>query len=289
MELIFLARSDPHNQSHLWADPDMAGLMMMRADFTTHGYAPHFHEELVIAVTERGGSEFRSRGICEQAEPGTVLVFNPGEPHSGRMGWSERWRYRAFYLGDVVLEQFAEDLDVMPEALPHFLENKLQDRRLCQSFLALHSSAEHSGSILQKQTELLSVLANLFVTHGTPAPKLQGLGNEQSRISEVLQYLSDNYEDNVTLNELAQLSDMSTFHLIRSFNKAVGLSPYAFLTQVRVRRAREMLETGAPLAEVAAAVGLYDQSALNRHFKRVYGVTPGQYAGTVRHQVIWNI
>lgn len=262
----------------MWADPDIDGLLMMRADFTTHEFAPHAHDELVIAVTERGGSEFRSRGICEQAEPETILVFNPGEPHSGRMGWSERWRYRAFYLGDAVLEQFAEDLDVTLEAVPHFLTNKLKDRRLCQSFLALHSAAEHRGSILQKQTELLAALANLFAMHGCPAPTVPSLGDEKSVVSTVRQYLLDNYEQNVALKELAQLTEMSTFHLIRSFNKEIGLSPHAYLTQVRVRRARELLQHGAAPVQAAADVGFYDQSALNRHFKRIYGVTPGQYA-----------
>lgn len=276
-----MARSDPHNRSHLWADPDIDGLLMMHADFTTHEFAPHVHDELVIAVTERGGSEFRSRGVCEQAEPGTVLVFNPGEPHSGRMGWSEQWRYRAFYIGDAVLARFADDLEITPEALPHFVTNKLKDRQLCQCLLALHKVAELQGEILLKQTELLTALAGLFVRYGSLAPKLQVVGNEQSRVTEVLRYLADNYASNVTLNELAQISDMSTFRLIRSFNKVVGLSPHAFLTQVRVRRAREMLERGVKLAEAAAAVGLYDQSALNRHFKRVYGVTPGQYAGAL--------
>lgn len=251
---------------------------MMRADFTTHEFAPHFHDEMVIAVTERGGSEFRSRGVCEYAEPGTILAFNPGEPHSGRMRYSERWRYRAFYLSDRALARFADDLEVKPEALPHFLTNKLADEQLCRRLLLLHEMAEAGGAILQKQSELLTTLANLFVTHGTPAPKLRRLGNEKSRISQVLHYLADNYERNITLNELSRLSGLSTFHLIRSFNKLIGLSPHAFLIQLRVRRAREMLETGVPLAQVAAAVGLYDQSALNRHFKRIYGVTPGQYA-----------
>ena len=263
----------------MWADPDIRGLLMMRADFTTHAFAPHVHDELVIAVTEGGGSEFRSRGIRAYAEPETVLVFNPGEPHSGRMGWSERWRYRAFYLGDAVLVRFSEDLGVTPEALPHFLINKLEDRRLCRRFVALHKTAERKGSILQKQTELLSALASLFVTHGCPTPDLPSLGNEKSAVSRVREYLSDNHHRNIALKDLARLTEMSTFHLIRSFNKEIGLPPHAYLTQVRVRRARELLQQGTAPAEAAADVGFYDQSALSRHFKQVYGVTPGQYAG----------
>lgn len=261
----------------MWADPDIDGLLMMHADFTTHEFAPHVHDELVIAVTERGGSEFRSRGIYEHAEPGTVLAFNPGEPHSGRMGWSERWRYRAFYFGDAVLTQFADDLDIASEALPRFLTNKVKDRRLCRSFLALHGTAEHNGSLLQKQTELLSALASLFVGHGRPAPPLPSLGNETSAVAKVRAYLSDNYAQSVALKDLATLTEMSTFHLIRSFNKEIGLSPHAYLTQARVHRARELLQQGVAPADAATDVGFYDQSALSRHFKRIYGVTPGQY------------
>lgn len=280
-----MARHDPRNRSHLWTDADIGGLLMMRADFTTHEYAPHVHEELVLAVTERGGAEFRSRGICEIAEPGAVLAFNPGEPHAGRMGRSARWRYRAFYLGDAVLERFAQDLEVQPRALPHFLTNKLKDRRLCRHLLALHELAEAGGAAAQKQTGLLTALASLFVTHATPAPKLPALGDERSSLSRVLEYLSETYRESVALADLAQLSGMSTFHLIRSFNKEVGLSPHAYLTQVRVHRARDLLERGIPPAEAAAEVGFYDQSALNRHFKRVYGATPGQFARTLRAQV----
>lgn len=273
-----MARIDTQNRSHLWADTDIAGLLLLRADFTTHEFAPHAHDELVIAVTERGGAEFLSRGVHENAEPGTVLVFNPGEPHSGRMGWSERWQYRAFYVGGTVLTQFADDLEIAPESLPHFLTNKLKDRALCRHLVALHKKAEERGSVLEKQSDLLAALGGLFARHGEPRTTLPMPGDEHIRVSRVMEYLSDNYGQNVTLDMLANMAGMSTFHLIRCFNRAVGLSPHAYLTQVRVHRAREQLAAGVPLSEAAVAVGFYDQSALNRHFKRIFGVTPGQYA-----------
>ena len=276
-----MARSDPRNHSHIWADPDIGGLLMMRADFTTHSFAPHVHDELVIAVTEVGGSEFRSRGVRDHADPGTILVFNPGEPHSGSVDERKRWRYRAFYLAEAALAQFANDLELQPKAHPLFLMNKLQDKRLYERFLALHAIAERSGSVLDKQSELLIALARLFITHGDPAPKLLQVGSEKTAVSVLMQYLQDNHEASISLNDLAALTEMSAFHVIRSFNREVGLSPHAYLTQVRVRRARDLLEAGTSPAETAAMVGFYDQSALTRHFKRIYGVTPGQYAEAV--------
>ena len=273
---------DPHNRSRLWTDPDIAGLLLMRADFTTQEFAPHFHDELVIAVTEGGGAEFRSRGVRESVEPGTVLVFNPGEPHSGRMGRSRRWRYRAYYLGAPAVTRLARAIDVVPETLPHFASNKLSDLGLSRRLLALHHEAERGGSLLEKETGLLVAAAGLLVRHGTPGPRLPRLGDERSAVARTVRYLSENFAESVSLDALAALSGLSTFHLIRSFNKEIGISPHAFLTQLRLRHARDLLGKGTPPAEVAVAVGLYDQSALSRHFKRAFGITPGQYVEALR-------
>jgi len=57
----------------------------------------------------------------------------------------------------------------------------------------------------------------------------------------------------------------------------VGLTPHAYLTQVRLKAAMRELQRGATLTEAALAVGFYDQSALNNHLKRSYGITPLQY------------
>jgi transcriptional regulator GlxA family with amidase domain len=63
------------------------------------------------------------------------------------------------------------------------------------------------------------------------------------------------------------------------FHREVGLPPHAYQIQVRVARARALIATGVPLAEVASMTGFADQSHLTRLFKRIVGVPPGQYAG----------
>ena len=71
---------------------------------------------------------------------------------------------------------------------------------------------------------------------------------------------------------------LTTFQLIGLFKRTVGLTPHAYLTQVRLGMACRQLRRSPVLAEVATAVGFYDQSALNKHFKRCYGITPLQFA-----------
>ena len=73
-------------------------------------------------------------------------------------------------------------------------------------------------------------------------------------------------------------SGLTTFQLIGLFKRTVGLTPHAYLTQVRLNMACRHLRHAPVLADVATGVGFYDQSALNKHFKRCYGITPTQFA-----------
>jgi AraC-like DNA-binding protein len=90
--------------------------------------------------------------------------------------------------------------------------------------------------------------------------------------------LDERLTETIGLGELATHARLDKFHLCRAFRDQVGLPPHAYVTHRRVSRAQELLVRGMPQAEVAARVGLYDQSQLHRHFKRILGVTPGAFA-----------
>ena len=70
---------------------------------------------------------------------------------------------------------------------------------------------------------------------------------------------------------------VSRFNLIRSFNKALGLSPHAYLLQQRLHLARRLLLQGHKPVDAALQAGFADQSHMTRLFRRQYGITPGLY------------
>ena len=71
---------------------------------------------------------------------------------------------------------------------------------------------------------------------------------------------------------------MSLTHFGRLFRRRTGLSPHQYVLGRRVQRAKELLRAGRLTpAEVAGAVGFYDQSHLTRHFRRAVGVTPAEW------------
>ena len=86
-------------------------------------------------------------------------------------------------------------------------------------------------------------------------------------------------DQNIALADLADVAHLSEFHFARLFKQTTGLPPHQFVIHQRVERAKRLIAAGRlSLAQVAAEVGFSDQSQLNRHFKRLVGVTPRRFA-----------
>ena len=248
----------------------------MRADFTTHEYPPHIHEALVVAVTENGGSVVKSRGKVEEATPSTLFVFNPAEPHAGWMGWSERWQYRSMYLTQAALDQLAAGLGI--ERVPYFTHNIFADRDLIEAFMAMHCAIEEGRDVFRERELLIGSFGRLFQRHGSGGDRIPPAPVDRQLLARVKSRMHADYACDLRLEDLAAEVGLTTFQLIGLFKRTVDLTPHAYLTQVRLNMACRRLRHAPVLADVATDVGFYDQSALNKHFKRCYGITPTQFA-----------
>ena len=145
-------------------------------------------------------------------------------------------------------------------------------------FLALHALLDDTNADrLALETALTEALASLIgLTSGpTPRETRRFWSTPLRRAKDLLQ---SQYAESLSLDELANDAGIDKFHLCRAFRDEVGLPPHAYLVHLRIARAQHLLRARLPASQVAAEVGLYDQSLLNRHFKRIVGVTPGQYA-----------
>jgi AraC-like DNA-binding protein len=92
------------------------------------------------------------------------------------------------------------------------------------------------------------------------------------------EFLEEHYADRVSLRDLSRLTGLSPFHLHRSFSRRIGMPPHAYQVHVRISRARSFLRGGRAISDIASSTGFADQSHFTYAFKRLMGVTPGQYA-----------
>jgi AraC-like DNA-binding protein len=272
-----MARPDPKNSTHYWWDRHLSGLSLLCADFTTHEYPPHTHDALVVAVTEQGGSIIQSRGQVEEAQPSRLFVFNPAEPHAGWMGWSRRWQYRSLYLTQRALDRVADELGI--EAVPYFTRNLFGDPDLIEGFLAMHRTIEDGRDVFAERELLIDTFGRLFSRHGSGRNRIGSAPRDHTVLARVRERMVAEHASDLRLEELAVGVGLTTFQLIGLFKRTTGLTPHAYLTQIRLGMAcRRLRRPAACIAETAAAVGFYDQSALTKHFKRCYGITPRQFA-----------
>src|SRR5262249_29494883 len=103
------------------------------------------------------------------------------------------------------------------------------------------------------------------------------------KLRAVVEYVEDNLAG-LTLEQMAAAAHLSVYHFARQFKAATGLPPHQYVIARRVERAKELLQTKTELslADVAVHAGFCDQSQFTHHFKRLLGVTPGQFRMSAR-------
>lgn len=96
-------------------------------------------------------------------------------------------------------------------------------------------------------------------------------------VLQVVSHLETNYTETVTLRDLERVTAANAYRIIRAFRDHLGTTPHAYLMRLRVRRATALLRAGETIIAAAVEAGFFDQSHFTKHFKRVYGITPGEY------------
>ena len=269
-----MARLDPRNRTRYWRGPD-PGLSLLRADFSAHAYGPHAHDGFVIAATEAGGAEITCPSGAEEVSPSLLFVSNPDEPQSARMGASTRWRYRALYLTRTAVDALLGDASSPGSS--HFPRAMIADAALTSRIARAHEMLE-SDPADPAGIELLTLaLGLLFQRHGRGGARPDPAPRDAMKSARIVALMRARYRENLALDDLAAAAGLTRFKLIGLFRRTIGLTPHAFLIRLRLDAARCRLRLGQSPAETAQAVGFCDQSALTKHFRRCYGITPGAY------------
>ncbi|MGN9839435.1 AraC family ligand binding domain-containing protein [Nonomuraea sp. H19] len=270
-------------QAHFWRHPAVPGTDLLRAHYVTHRFTRHVHDGYAIGVIVDGVEEFDYRGTLHRAGAGELVLVNPDAAHTGHAGAPDGWSYRMLYPSIDLLAGIAAELGA-PYATPHFAEQVVRDDAVAALLCRAHRAAE-LGDALAASTLSRTLFARLLTRHATPRPAPALPGEGMRAVREALEVLHGSLVDPPTLDDLAGAVGARPFALLRAFKRATGLPPHAYLTSLRVRQARRLLQSGVCPAQVAAEVGFTDQAHLTRHFRRIVGVPPAAYqraAGTYK-------
>ena len=250
------------------------GFELMSARFVHHRFAPHTHDELMIGLIRSGVKSFRLGPDRKFAAPGQLSVVNPGELHTGEREHGPELTYIALYLPLATLSAIIPGHGGREREIQHPV---ITDVFVWHQLAWAHDALFKSDDTFAAEECLVLGITSLFKRYAARAPRMPP-GTHPAAIRRALAYLEAEAANPATLESLANASGVGSFHLIRLFQRHLGTTPHAYLTQLRIERAKRLLKAGQPVARVALDVGFADQAHLTRRFKALTGTTPGRYA-----------
>jgi len=261
----------------VWRTPDFDGMLFYRGTNVTHPYPRHWHEEIHFCAYTSGLGNLAIRGRSQQVVNGDFTITPAGEVHENWVNDELGCAFRSLYLDVKPLLRLVHQ--VIGRELPalDFKNLSTTDRRLRTTFLHLHHLMSGPASQLERETALLEFVRALISHSCTLYPAEIRAGHEGSAVRRIRGFIEEYFAEAISLEDLAHIANLSPFHLHRVFTQAIGMPPHAYQTQVRINRAKQLMRQRMPLCHIAMAAGFADQSHLTRHFRRLVGVTPGQF------------
>jgi AraC-like DNA-binding protein len=244
---------------------------VFHARFVEHRYPPHTHDTWTVLIVDQGAIRYDLDNREHGSRSGTVTVLPPHVVHDGRAAHDVGFRKRVLYVETTELSERLVG--------PAVDRPRIDDPRLHRTLDQLHRRLQAGDDLIGGEATLAVVIEQLQSHLGRQPPAEPPT---DPRLADQLRQLLDAHLfERVTLSAAGSILEASPTHLVRSFTRAYGISPHAYVISRRIDSARRRLLDGQPAATVAIETGFHDQAHLSRHFARHVGTSPGRFADCV--------
>lgn len=244
-----------------------AGVTALSASITDFKYKKHSHKEYAIGVTLRGIQHYNLDGSLQLSHPNGVMLFNPEQTHDGMAHNEDGLDYVMLYIDPQSLLDVTQKKDIVL-----FKDPILYDDKLEQSVISL------ANAILREKdealcSELLLSLANSLIHSNFPVD----FKKDNTLIRKAKRMIRSDLGTVLKLDEISKELNLSKFQFIRWFKSHTGITPYQYFLNCKIERAKQLIDENQNIYTTVAECNFVDLSHLNKHFKRVYGITAFEY------------
>lgn len=272
-----LRRQERRTDVDIWHAPELKA-ELLHGRFVDFSYDVHTHETACFALLTSGRIRIRMRGTQFIARQGDLYAIDADEPHAGWAVDDEGWRLRTLYVDIAHLRSLVGSGRGEAVGLAGPI---IRDAGVASCLMALHRCSQERGPALVRDQAYLQFAAQLVSRHSrTPAP-LMIAGLEPAAVRRVREFLDEHLDSQVSLHMLARHAGLPPFVLFRAFERTLGMTPHAYQRQARVRLVMKLLRARSTLSRASAMAGFSDQAHCTRWFKRLMGITPGQYQSSL--------
>ena len=265
--------------TEFWRDPSLVFMESRRACHSRACYKPHSHPTFSIGAVDAGASLFTGAadGSCS-LRPGMMVFIPANVVHSCNPLPDQHWSYQMLHLDAAWLSALVAEMADISGGFISENEVRITDNAdLYHRFCELNTTLFSTASAEDKTVALIEFTGD----SERGARLMEAFPAMTSEVSQALQSVIEALKQTErqpwSLTELANLSGMCRYQLIRTFRAATGMTPHAYQLNVRINQARRWLLSGHKITDIAYRLGFADQSHFQRVFKAHTGVTPGCY------------
>ncbi|ANZ46267.1 helix-turn-helix domain-containing protein [Cloacibacillus porcorum] len=231
---------------------------------------PHFHNTFTMSALEDGSLPISFHNGTVILHPGEILIIGHNIPHMVDLAHiDDACYYRTATINENLLDSSL--LAKIKEA--ENTVSKISDKSLWEKFVSEQRNIE-SGDSYEinamrhlSETMLSEISKNVLLRFQVSSPYIR----------QIMRYMEDNYMSSISIEELSKVVNLSPFHFTRLFKQEAGMSPHAYITQLRVNRAQDLILRGESLLGIAYELGFADQSHFSRTFLKLTGVSPVKF------------
>jgi AraC family transcriptional regulator len=241
-------------------------------------FETHSHSVFVVSALLAG----RMTGSIGKGQfelsAGEVALTGVGQDHSAAGSEAE---FVSIGVSPVLVNELVSEIGLVRTADIVFRASVVTDEAIIR--LAREIATEISGEQLGRSAMLeaqvrqlvIHLLRNHLTVRKSEQIELSRAGLVDRRLRRAIEFMHDNFDRELALEEIALAAYLSEYHFARLFKQITGVTPHVYLANIRLERARKLLaETALPISEIASAVGYQSQSHFTKMFKSVTGVTP---------------
>lgn len=255
--------------------------------------ALHHHDFYEIYFFLSGNVSYNIESRNHRLTSGDILIISPNELHQPVFG-PEQQNYEriVLWINTAFLQQFnlagaditrcfdtsrPEHTNLLrPDGVSREQMNYQLQRLLQEAESEEYASELYALGCLSQILVLINRLAERANWDAEPK------GNTDSVVYRVLGYINEHYNEDLSLDHLANKFFISKYHLSREFNRLVGTSVYRYIIQKRLVMAKQMMSAGTPTSTVYQHCGFGDYSNFYRAFKSEYQISPKEFMESLK-------
>jgi AraC-like DNA-binding protein/quercetin dioxygenase-like cupin family protein len=255
----------------------------------------HWHNEFEIIYISRGSGTFKVDTITYNVTQGNLLVINSKELHSAFCDNEEGCEYYAFvynmnYLSadkeDICQKNYIDPLLTGKRKIINYISGDKEWEIECIEIvnkIVNACSKKNDYYELYIKGCLYQIIIALYMNNSIKEVQENFSRSSESieSIKKVIEFINKSYPNEISINELAQIANLSKYHFIRTFGSIIGVSPIKYINMVRINEAANLLQSGySNITEVANKCGYDNISYFIKTFKTYKKETPYNYRKT---------